>query len=740
MASFASGLLVGGSTKTKRVGFVLPIPISGVLINLNMIYLGVQMGAGGIVNNTHVEHVVDVLFIEINSFHDFAKAREAAMRLHKLGCDVLMHNTDDPTVDMYAKENGLLSVGQFNNMRQIVGESVLTSVDNNWAPLFSRVLNLSYTGDLAKSTTNRNPDLYGYQEGGPVSHEPSFAATEGSVAMFHDTIARMKNGSFEPGCLGAFRKGVLYNPNRCLSVAELASFTFLIDGPIDVYNGSTLQLPSEQCGQGKRHTVRVVHDPPTYEVTCITCTPGTYALAAGATECTVCPAGMFSGAGSPNCSECPQGTWSAAGSMNCTACAGGSTNSGTGNSGCPVELEEADYTVAIALASVFGGLLFIAAPIVILKVRSDRAKMNELYSEKAIAQKCADSIADMHLEEVDYIRHIERPTAIIQALIVIMDNLKEYRRYLPQTLLAERQSGDEDSPSDCGVPRQRGSHFSSTSASSASRLQDANSSADSKCVVVNNGVARREATVVVINLVGFMDLFSRRDNHSAVMTHSTVAEKLLKIFDETRGASETFTGDRFVATYNTVRSIASHRAMGCKALLLLQAASSDLGVQFSSSCTSGVLRCGTVGCDRMKRFTFFGTCATWAFALERLCKAAGAPNLVGPSLRHESARFEMFAVDSAQFLKYTSEDMTVSTVTSERELANEEWMYQLELSNSDRDVLWNNWAAAVMRSDWEAGTGLWRAAESVMPADKWFRRLVEAFESRTFSPATILYH
>eukprot|EP01061_Rhynchopus_euleeides_P036284 TRINITY_DN6117_c1_g1_i1.p1 TRINITY_DN6117_c1_g1~~TRINITY_DN6117_c1_g1_i1.p1 ORF type:complete len:431 (+),score=138.84 TRINITY_DN6117_c1_g1_i1:23-1294(+) len=423
--------------------------------------------------------------------------------------------------------------------------------------------------------------------------------------------------------------------------------------------------------------------------------------------------------------------------MNCTRCPDGATNSGAGNAGCPVELAETDNTLVIVLAAVFGGLVLIVSPVVCWKVMADRAKMNAMYSEKAVAQNCASSIACMRLEEVDYIRHIERPSLIIQSLILIMDNLVEYRRYLPQTLLVERQSDSDVSES---VTKNSSTSLSAPTGSIGAATLDASTVAGRARVTVGVSVMRRELTIVAVNIVSFLRLFRHDDPYVAVGLHASVAERLITIFNQTSGASETFNGDRFVATYNTVRSCVSHKMSGCKALTLLAPVAADLKVKFSSSCVSGTVRCGTVGCPQMKRYTFFGACVPWAFALERICKSMGVSNLIDNSIFQEAPRFELFSMDAVLFLKHGEQPKRVYTVKAERQMEAEEWMYQLESCESDsqEDVVWNKWAAAVMEKEWGQAEELWKSAKSIKvdAAEK----LRSSFHARTWAPTEVQHH
>eukprot|EP01061_Rhynchopus_euleeides_P019122 TRINITY_DN31451_c0_g1_i3.p1 TRINITY_DN31451_c0_g1~~TRINITY_DN31451_c0_g1_i3.p1 ORF type:complete len:804 (+),score=52.09 TRINITY_DN31451_c0_g1_i3:102-2513(+) len=741
---YAAAIVAGANTQTRRIGFVAPMRIAGVMLGLSMLYLGAQKGAGGALNGTHIEHRVDVLVVWIHTFASTDLELEAAKRLHALGCDVLMHNADHHVINGYAKEHGLLSVGQFNDVRHTLGESVITSTTLNFSPLFYEVSMLSYNKKLRAPDTDRTPDWYGYNRGGPVAHEPSFAASADSVRLFNSVVDDMKAGRFDPVCLPLIREGEVTNKGECLTPAEVRHFSFVVDGPVEVED--KLVLPGEMCGNGTYHTVEIDEAKSKYEVTCHECQPGDYSvvtsLRLGNTACLPCPPGFYSNGAAAVCSECPQGFYSAEGSTVCIPCPEGQTNTGNANAACLVDVPQTDYTLLYIFASLSGALIFVAGPLVVRKVIRDRRELNALHSEKTVAQKCAESIADMCLEEVGYIRDIEHPSDIVRAFITIVDNMTEYRRFLPLTLLAERDPNNA-LPCDTqeAVDRQGPvAGLASPSLGSAwSEIARSESSGTTapplprRLANTRVGVSRLDITFLVVNIVGFMELFENLPD--AIQLHSAVAEGLLQVFDQTHGTSESFSGDRFITTYNSVRRLSHHRTCGCRALLLLPTVEQKLGIRLSVSASSSVVRAGTVGCSQMRRFSFFGSLVPWAFALERYCKHVEAPNLVDASLL--LSEFEFWLVDSVSFAKHSETLIPVFVITKELRADAQDWMHLVVPEGSS--LQWNEWAGHVIE-------GRWHFAEAEGPRgfesqrSPYYCKILEAYNVREFIPANIEHH
>ena len=446
-AMFLAGVLSGATTKTRRIGYLAPVPIPGVNLILSMLYIGAQVGAGAKTTNTSVEHLVDVIVMWQYSFHDEDRTREIIKRMKILGCDILLHNTDGIIVDMFAKQQGLLSVGQYYNQRLLMGESVITSADANLAYLLHDFMLLSYNGSL-RTLVQRDLAAYTLQMGGPFAHKPSFKCPPSATLQFNDYTRRMQAG-FDPACYPLRKNGVLFNPDRCMTHEERRTADFVTDGTTDM---GYILLPGEVCRNGTFFTTHIRQNPPTYELTCTQCPAGTFSevlsLSEGNQVCGVCPVGTYSGAGAWNCTQCPQGSYAAEERTSaCTPCPEGTVNVGPGNAVCLEEEGTDTQFVFIVVVSSLGGVLLLVMPIVAWKVIHDRSLIQNLFSEKAIAVKCAQSIANMQLEDVDYIRAIDHPSDIIDSFIQIMDYLKEYRAYLPTALFEQiHQQNSTTSP------------------------------------------------------------------------------------------------------------------------------------------------------------------------------------------------------------------------------------------------------------------------------------------------------
>ena len=447
-SKYVSGVVAGGETKTNRVSYISSLPIAEVYRSANAFYLGAQVGAGAIVNSTYVEHKVDVVVMWIGTFYDPVKEREAARRMHLLGCDVIAYHTNTQEGSKYAKEVNITSVAANTDGRKFIGESVLTSSNFNWGPIYKEMINRSYTGNFRDGN---HGIWYGYPSGVSVNYDPSFRVSSDTRSLFEESVEKLKGG-WDPFCYPIWNdegKFVQQELNAtCIDDYYLqVNMTYLVEGITDV---GQLSHFGDACPSGTRYVEDINQTIPSYRIECHPCLAGMYSnvtdIVEGVKECSKCPAGTYSAEdGAAECTECAQDTFSEEGASSCTPCPSGYTNSGFGNVHCPLEDESSNILIAIIVSAIVGGVLVIAVPLVCTRVLRDRSKITELHSETAVAMRCATSIARMQLEDLKDIRDIQNPSEIVSSFIQIIDNLAEYKRYLPRSLLAKHCESLEDS-------------------------------------------------------------------------------------------------------------------------------------------------------------------------------------------------------------------------------------------------------------------------------------------------------
>ena len=118
-----------------------------------------------------------------------------------------------------------------------------------------------------------------------------------------------------------------------------------------------------------------------------------------------------------DCVDCPEGFWHP--DVDSPAC---------------VEELSSGVNVARILFIIGAGLVVIMVPVV-WKLTEKQRRINALYKNSVVAEKCAKAIGAMQLEEVQFLKDIPHPNGIQKAFIEIIGNLMMYRPYLPAALL-----------------------------------------------------------------------------------------------------------------------------------------------------------------------------------------------------------------------------------------------------------------------------------------------------------------
>ena len=358
--------------------------------------------------------------------------------------------------------------------------------------------------------------------------------------------------------------------------------------------------------------------------------------------------------------------------------------------------------VAIALASVFVFLVF-----------------NDLLT-RPFAQVCvvmADA-AVMRIEEIpDISSRILEINAIHRAMVLMSRNLREYKAYMPQSVLADTDEEDESDTNGSTMLQTSSkpsydaqSALGSIAARSVAHRSNPASSVAAEAGTRRAGMAlslsRKKCTFLLLNLVDFHAKMSVLSERRIVATHGKVLEKVLAIVQAAKGICDGFSGDRFLSSFNALKMHASHRLAGCLAgVMLRDALKEEHGFETSSAVVSGDARVGNMGCEVMRKYTFVSPVLTWGNALERYARSLSyallADHFVVPDAASE---FVVRTVGQVVFEKRLADGkpLTISRVLQKREAGgNEEWMYVLEeMTAADPQTTWNKFADCVLRKNW----------------------------------------
>jgi basic membrane protein A len=123
---YLSGIVAGEMTDSNIIGYVAAFPIPEVIRGINAFTLGVRS----------VNSDAEVRVVWTNTWYDPVKEREAAEALLDEGADIITQHQDTTEPQKAAAERDALSIGYDSDMREFVGDTVLTSPQWNWGTYY----------------------------------------------------------------------------------------------------------------------------------------------------------------------------------------------------------------------------------------------------------------------------------------------------------------------------------------------------------------------------------------------------------------------------------------------------------------------------------------------------------------------------------------------------------------------------------------------------------------------------
>jgi basic membrane lipoprotein Med (substrate-binding protein (PBP1-ABC) superfamily) len=147
MAWYPMGVAAGKMTKTKKLGFLIGMPIGYALGNVNAFELGARS----------VNPEVKTVVVVTGGWSDKAKEAAAANALLDQGCDVIAMHVDSPaTIIQTAEARGAMSIGfQSIEAQALAPKGWITGLGFTWTKFFEDVAQDVIKGQFAPAATYR---------------------------------------------------------------------------------------------------------------------------------------------------------------------------------------------------------------------------------------------------------------------------------------------------------------------------------------------------------------------------------------------------------------------------------------------------------------------------------------------------------------------------------------------------------------------------------------------------------
>eukprot|EP01062_Namystynia_karyoxenos_P037089 TRINITY_DN2700_c0_g1_i1.p1 TRINITY_DN2700_c0_g1~~TRINITY_DN2700_c0_g1_i1.p1 ORF type:complete len:1021 (+),score=310.88 TRINITY_DN2700_c0_g1_i1:94-3156(+) len=346
-----------------------------------------------------------------------------------------------------------------------------------------------------------------------------------------------------------------------------------------------------------------------------------------------------------------------------------------------------------------GGVLVLVVPPVVWKFTANWRRMQRLYNSNVIAQSCAESIAAMRFEEVEYIRDISNPSALQKSFMQIIDTLKEYKTFLPEALFAEDDPEEDGEVGSEAVLSAEGSHLSVDDLHQVKSAEGKGAARSMLSAGASHGTEKGGAAKVQARSAAYVDkeLTPKRvsvlwfgvsnfhadfDSSGGVPYHSKILDVLLAQLTTEKGVCDHMSGDRVVGTFGAAKVCGDQRnkAAVCAVQAVEECSAASIsGVHVGFDC--GPAKVGTLGGATLRKHSTIGSVMNVAYQSARFATLYQVRAVAGERIVDEThPRVQYHALCAAASAKLPCRGSFVfyEALRCKAAQGEDEWMYQLE--------------------------------------------------------------
>eukprot|EP01060_Flectonema_neradi_P035365 TRINITY_DN6494_c0_g1_i4.p1 TRINITY_DN6494_c0_g1~~TRINITY_DN6494_c0_g1_i4.p1 ORF type:complete len:1660 (+),score=326.99 TRINITY_DN6494_c0_g1_i4:120-5099(+) len=323
-------------------------------------------------------------------------------------------------------------------------------------------------------------------------------------------------------------------------------------------------------------------------------------------------------------------------------------------------------------------------------------------------------------EDDDMLSYPIKELQVMQAaLSLLMSNLQHFKSFVPLNLVEDigAAAGYEDASmvDDSSAAPSRRSALSQGVGNQSSKQSHRLSGSDSgSSTFKQNGyitklqpltqlsLQKKKSSFLQINILDWhAKMYGDSDTLAPVLVHhASYLSNVITFVMNCKGVPDTFSGDRILAAYNSVKPCQAYQLAACTTALKVRASFSE-SMNLSMSVVSATCKAGYMGPSSMKRYSYIGPVIGWSFALERLSKQLRcgilADQLVGESI---TGHILYRTRGAATYRKHSRTPIRFHELLEHIELAHDEWMYMLDKAQSSPINLWNKTFDKVISQQW----------------------------------------
>lgn len=334
----------------------------------------------------------------------------------------------------------------------------------------------------------------------------------------------------------------------------------------------------------------------------------------------------------------------------------------------------------------------------------------------------ASTLSDEVVEDAP-INFLSEIVLIEESFNNLQAELKRVKSFVPQSVLQrleEGEDGEGDLTSDAAssIADSRRDSSAVKVARRHSRAADGRSLASSGGSVARStragrqmhglnlasGLATRQVTMAMINLVGFHDVAGTKGPSACETLHTEYLRIIEAACTEFKGVFDSFSGDHVVVSFNASNSVPSHLTRCAAMICAIEQAVHKRNVSKPQLPPMGVRiaaatgRClvGNVGTDKIKRFTIIGSIVNQCSVLLQLAKMWKVSNVVSvAAMDVMELEYQIQPVGVAQLplSSISGNEVTavgvpftpVGTIVAAKKANDDEWMYQLNAGSNVDD-------------------------------------------------------
>lgn len=666
------GYIAGSYTKTNKIGRVVPWDFPSLRRVVNAWHLGAKKANP----NVKTYHIL------MNEWANPEKETGAKKVFKANDIDVVTGATDTGTIN----HSDMISTGEVYNWGDLNGDSVLAGTSILW----NNYLEKLSVEAIRYGKYNQTSVWAGIQDYGPP-----IDITDMSVLLSKDVRNRtqhirsdlMKTDHIFCGPLNDVNGALQIAAGKCYNDTQKLALGWYVEGTQSL---GVIKIPKDVCKSGTYWN----YDYKANNLQCHNCTAGTWSDVSSEGSCKKCPGGYYSGPGASKCIQCPVNTNSNEGAAQCTAN--------------PVPAHIWAISIGTPILSVFAVILIIIIAAIIISLLIRFIKKQRALLDMAENISTSIAVMDLENETLESLFKKQKHSGLEQRFKKIIENLRIYRPYLPDTLFADDE--DEVSPNEESRPNATTAsvHGSDVSGKSRSSIGSGASSVDSHALATAQDIRNRmkvglhskESSIMVVDFKHFHELVKSSSPQDLCSALTDGIGALIKAVKSTNGVIHAITGDKILCSWNAVGRTLSHQIKAASSALKFSDALNKLKDHWSKNhmpilhagigVVSGNFIGGNIGAHNVRSFSLIGPLVNVCYNLAKLnrfykTQILTNKNIITAASYHTSSR----KIDTVNMRIHEGDVNLTIEVYELLEFTHKEgkeWMYEIESKIDDSDT------------------------------------------------------